>query len=261
MNVSTSTFLTKRRTLRRDNDVEEENAALLQLGDEFQLKQVNHQGEEEELMALNLSEARLVIREALQERREFFKLNTATNKINNTSSTSITTTDKHEENEIFGNQQSVEQELQNVDKVLEYSSIKDTGGPGTSAATSSGAVIGPVNNQALKQTLIYLANFSRFRDPETVTAVAQLLRSASTNNTNTNNSSFSVPGQNHYGAGHLNGNEQSTELHPFEIAQLGSISCEDADEAKTLIPSLTNKLNDEDLERILKELNNLETLY
>lgn len=52
---------------------EEENAATLQLGQEFQLKQINHQGEEEELIALNLSEARLVIKEALVERRRAFK--------------------------------------------------------------------------------------------------------------------------------------------------------------------------------------------
>ncbi|KAL6948864.1 hypothetical protein ACO0QE_001339 [Hanseniaspora vineae] len=238
MNVSTSTFLTKRRTLRRDNDVEEENAALLQLGDEFQLRQMNHQGEEEELMALNLSEARLVIREALQERREFFKQNSGLigGSVSDTENSAT-------ENEIFGNQQSVEQELANVDKVLEYSSMKDSGN-GQNNNSNNNMVIGPVNNQALKQTLIYLANFSRFRDPETVTAVAQLLRSARHTN--------------YTGVG---GNEHSNELHPFEIAQLGSISCEDADEAKTLIPSLTNKLNDEDLERILKELNNLETLY
>ena len=52
---------------------EEENAATLQLGQEFQLRQINHQGEEEELIALNLSEARLVIKEALIERRRAFK--------------------------------------------------------------------------------------------------------------------------------------------------------------------------------------------
>lgn len=75
----------------------------------------------------------------------------------------------------------------------------------------------------------YLTNFSRFRDQETVAAVLQLLK--------------------------------STGLHPFEVAQLGTLACDTADEAKTLIPSLTNKISDDDLERILKELSNLETLY
>ncbi|ONH74434.1 DNA-directed RNA polymerase II subunit RPB4 [Saccharomyces cerevisiae] len=146
MNVSTSTFQTRRRRLKKVE--EEENAATLQLGQEFQLEQINHQGEEEELIALNLSEARLT-----------------------------------------------------------------TGG----------------NNKDLKNTMQYLTNFSRFRDQETVGAVIQLLK--------------------------------STGLHPFEVAQLGSLACDTADEAKTLIPSLNNKISDDELERILKELSNLETLY
>ncbi|CUS24657.1 LAQU0S18e01266g1_1 [Lachancea quebecensis] len=197
MNVSTSTFSTKRRGLKKVE--EEENAATLQLGEEFQLVQVNHQGQEEELIALNLSEARLVIKESLEMRKRLFKQW-------NKQEDSMETDDDVDEN---SHAQTQEKELQNIDKLLETT----TGG----------------NNQALKQTLVYLTNFSRFKDQETVTAVTQLL--------------------------------QSTNLHPFEIAQLGSLSCEDADEAKTLIPSLGNKISDEDLERILKELSNLETLY
>ncbi|KAM3161618.1 RPOL4c domain-containing protein [Lachancea thermotolerans] len=197
MNVSTSTFSTKRRGLKKVE--EEENAATLQLGEEFQLVQVNHQGQEEELIALNLSEARLVIKESLEMRKRLFKHW-------NKQEDSMEADDDVDEN---SHAQTQEKELQNIDKLLETT----TGG----------------NNQALKQTMVYLTNFSRFKDQETVTAVTQLL--------------------------------QSTNLHPFEIAQLGSLSCEDADEAKTLIPSLGNKISDEDLERILKELSNLETLY
>ncbi|CAR24009.1 DNA-directed RNA polymerase II subunit RPB4 [Lachancea thermotolerans CBS 6340] len=197
MNVSTSTFSTKRRGLKKVE--EEENAATLQLGEEFQLVQVNHQGQEEELIALNLSEARLVIKESLEMRKKLFKHW-------NKQEDSMEADDDVDEN---SHAQTQEKELQNIDKLLETT----TGG----------------NNQALKQTMVYLTNFSRFKDQETVTAVTQLL--------------------------------QSTNLHPFEIAQLGSLSCEDADEAKTLIPSLGNKISDEDLERILKELSNLETLY
>lgn len=40
-------------------------------------------------------------------------------------------------------------------------------------------------------------------------------------------------------------------MHPFEIAQLGSLGCDDADEAKTLIPSLANKRTDEELQDLL----------
>ena len=43
MNISTSTFQTSRRRLKKVE--EEENATTLQLGHEFQLKQINHQGD------------------------------------------------------------------------------------------------------------------------------------------------------------------------------------------------------------------------
>lgn len=201
MNISTSTISTKRRGLKKV--IEEENAATLQLGSEFQLKQINHQGEKEDLIALNLSEARLVIKEALQQRKKVLKYwNKNVNNI-----VSDVSDDLDEDEDIHN--QTQEKELQSIDKLLEEA----TGG----------------QNQALKQTMMYLTNFSRFRDQETVTAVTQLL--------------------------------QSTNLHPFEISQLGSLACEDADEAKTLIPSLINKISDDELERILKELSNLETLY
>ncbi|ONH66256.1 DNA-directed RNA polymerase II subunit RPB4 [Cyberlindnera fabianii] len=50
-------------------------------------------------------------------------------------------------------------------------------------------------------------------------------------------------------------------LHPFEIAQLGSLACDDVDEAKTLIPSLVGKKTDEELQSILNQLSRLETPY
>lgn len=199
MNTSTSTVQTKRRGLKKF--IEEENAATLHLGEEFQLQQINHQGEEENLIALNLSEARLIIKETLQNRKKLFKAWA--------SNGSDKDVEMDDEDSVNIHTQTQEKELQDIDRLLEQT----TGG----------------QNQALKQTMIYLTNFSRFRDQETVTAVSQLL--------------------------------SSTGLHPFEVAQLGSLSCEDADEAKTLIPSLSNKISDENLERILKELSNLETLY
>lgn len=48
-----------------------------------------------------------------------------------------------------------------------------------------------------------------------------------------------------------------TELEPFERSQLGSLCCESAEEAKTLIPSLTNKIIDVDLQDLLDEITKL----
>ncbi|EHN01796.1 Rpb4p [Saccharomyces cerevisiae x Saccharomyces kudriavzevii VIN7] len=221
MNVSTSTFQTRRRRLKKVE--EEENAATLQLGQEFQLKQINHQGEEEELIALNLSEARLVIKEALIERRRAFKRSQRSIKkkhLKHENANDETTAVEDDDDDLdeddvdaddddFMHSETREKELESIDVLLEQT----TGG----------------NNKDLKNTMQYLTNFSRFRDQETVGAVIQLLK--------------------------------STGLHPFEVAQLGSLACDTADEAKTLIPSLNNKISDDELERILKELSNLETLY
>lgn len=236
MNVPVSTVQTRRRLKKVE---EEENAATLQLGQEFQMRQLNHQGEEEELIALNLSETRLVIKEALVERRKAFKRSQNKRKSkkrnavskNETDSTlvegrengagsegqvdhhgadaNMEEDDEDEDDNDFMHTETREKELESLDALLEQT----TGG----------------NNKDLKNTMEYLTNFSRFRDQETVSAVIQLLKSVG--------------------------------LHPFEVAQLGSLACDTADEAKTLIPSLNNKISDDDLERILKELSNLETLY
>lgn len=236
MNVPVSTVQTRRRLKKVE---EEENAATLQLGQEFQMRQLNHQGEEEELIALNLSETRLVIKEALVERRKAFKRSQNKRKSkkrnavskNETDSTLVEgrengagsegqvdhhgadadmeEDDEDEDDNDFMHTETREKELESLDALLEQT----TGG----------------NNKDLKNTMEYLTNFSRFRDQETVSAVIQLLKSVG--------------------------------LHPFEVAQLGSLACDTADEAKTLIPSLNNKISDDDLERILKELSNLETLY
>jgi DNA-directed RNA polymerase II subunit RPB4 len=47
--------------------------------------------------------------------------------------------------------------------------------------------------------------------------------------------------------------------HPLFVAELtvdniGSLCCETAEEAKTLIPSLTDKISDEDLQELLDEM-------
>lgn len=90
----------------------------------------------------------------------------------------------------------------------------------------------PGANEILRKTLDHLSMFSRFKDVETCTAVETLLKS-----------------------------EENSVLHPFEIAQLGSLSCEDIDEATTLIPSLNDKKDQIDLQRILNELNRLESNF
>lgn len=233
MNVPVSTVQARRRLKKVE---EEENAATLQLGQEFQMRQLNHQGEEEELIALNLSEARLVIKEALVERRKAFRrtqhrrkakksdrsgtvgkheddstlVEGRENDVNHAGRDSDLEEDEDDEDDgAFMHTETREKELESLDALLEQT----TGG----------------NNKDLKNTMEYLTNFSRFRDQETVSAVIQLLKSVG--------------------------------LHPFEVAQLGTLACDTADEAKTLIPSLNNKISDDDLERILKELSNLETLY
>uniref|UniRef100_A0A7E4ZYS1 RPOL4c domain-containing protein n=1 Tax=Panagrellus redivivus TaxID=6233 RepID=A0A7E4ZYS1_PANRE len=48
-------------------------------------------------------------------------------------------------------------------------------------------------------------------------------------------------------------------LHKFEVAQLVNLCPENAEEAKALIPSLESKLDDEELENLLRDLHNKKT--
>lgn len=81
------------------------------------------------------------------------------------------------------------------------------------------------SNEVMRKTREYLSVFARFKDEQTVRAVEHLLKSS-----------------------------ENDDLHPFEIAQLGSLVCDDAEEAKTLIPSLVFKKSDEDLQVLLDQL-------
>ncbi|OAQ96033.1 hypothetical protein LLEC1_01545 [Akanthomyces lecanii] len=81
--------------------------------------------------------------------------------------------------------------------------------------------------EMLNQTLSYLDHFARFTQKENVEAVERLLSA-------------------------------HKDLAKFERAQLGSLCCENADEAKTLIPSLADKIKDEDLEDLLQEISKLQ---
>jgi len=81
-------------------------------------------------------------------------------------------------------------------------------------------------SENLTRTLDYLETFSRFKDEENIKAVERLLNS-------------------------------HTELEMFERSQLGSLCCDNAEEAKSLIPSLQNKISDMDLQELLDELTKL----
>jgi len=80
--------------------------------------------------------------------------------------------------------------------------------------------------EMLIKTQDYLDVFARFKQKENIEAVERML------------------------ATHV-------ELESFERSQLGSLCCDTAEEAKTLIPSLTNKINDTDLQELLDEITKL----
>lgn len=199
MNVSTSTAGIKRRSVKSLNE-EEENAATLHLGSEFDVRQYNHDGEPEDLIALNQSEARILIRSALKQRKKIMTPNGEFKEKAN-------------------------------DQIEDESDDEDDGQDDDNNEIAKAAIaVGA--NEVLKKTLDYLSVFARFRDAQTCSAVEQLLKSPENSN-----------------------------LHPFELAQLASLACDDADEAKTLIPSLSNKKTDEELQNILNQLSRLETPY
>ncbi|KAL1955734.1 hypothetical protein VTO42DRAFT_8132 [Malbranchea cinnamomea] len=80
--------------------------------------------------------------------------------------------------------------------------------------------------ETLVKTLDYLEVFARFKEKENIEAVERLL-------------------------------SQHTELEMFERSQLGSLCCDNAEEAKSLIPSIANKISDEALQELLDELTKL----
>ncbi|KAL2255977.1 hypothetical protein VTK26DRAFT_2400 [Humicola hyalothermophila] len=75
----------------------------------------------------------------------------------------------------------------------------------------------------LNKTLDYLDAFARFKQKENVEAVERLLSA-------------------------------HKELTKFERAQIGSLCCDGADECKTLVPSIADKISDEDLQELLDEM-------
>ncbi|CAH6723849.1 DNA-directed RNA polymerase II subunit Rpb4p [[Candida] jaroonii] len=188
MNVSTSALGVRRRKATTQQLDDEENAATLKLGPEFQLNQITNSGKTEQLIALNTSEARLLIRAALKERKNKGK----------------------PRNEFEEDEDEKEDEISNMD------------------------LAGPNSNEIIHKSLNYLMNFARFKNPSSTETVERLLNDFS--------SSASEP------------------LHPFELSQLGTLECEDAEEAKSLIPSLASKVTDAQLQTLLNELRRYQTL-
>ncbi|CAL8582822.1 hypothetical protein XPA_008465 [Xanthoria parietina] len=83
--------------------------------------------------------------------------------------------------------------------------------------------------ETLIKTQDYLEVFARFKQTENIEAVERVL-----------------------GA--------KTELELFEKSQLGSLCCETAEEAKTLIPSLASKISDDDLQDLLNDITQFRNL-
>ncbi|KAK7729432.1 hypothetical protein SLS57_001917 [Botryosphaeria dothidea] len=85
----------------------------------------------------------------------------------------------------------------------------------------------PLNEtETLTKMRAYLDVFSRFKDREDCDSIDNLLRTRN-------------------------------DLAGFERSQLGTLCCETADEAKTLIPSLQDKISDVDLQQLLTEISRL----
>ncbi|KAI5306630.1 hypothetical protein KEM56_007873 [Ascosphaera pollenicola] len=84
----------------------------------------------------------------------------------------------------------------------------------------------PEEPESLTKTMDYVEIFARFKDPANLEAVGNLL-------------------------------EKQTHLELFERAQLGNLCCDNAEEAKSLIPSLQNKISDAELQELLDELTKL----
>ncbi|QSL65701.1 hypothetical protein MERGE_003014 [Pneumocystis wakefieldiae] len=83
-----------------------------------------------------------------------------------------------------------------------------------------------VMTDVIRKIKDYLNIFARFRTQESVHAAERVLRG-------------------------------DPDLHSFETAQLGTLCCEEAEEARTLVPSLSEKKSDEALQTLLDELSNL----
>lgn len=106
----------------------------------------------------------------------------------------------------------------------------------------------------LNQTLNYLDHFARFTQKENVEAVERLLsahKDLAKFERAQLGSSPPIPAVH----GENKGGKQVLTLL---LSLPGSLCCENADEAKTLIPSLADKIKDEDLQDLLDEISKLQ---
>ena len=256
MNVSTSALGVRRRKVTTQNIDDEENSAVLKLGPEFQLNQITNDGEEQQLIALNLSEARLLIRAALKERKHNKNKNKTRKKGGNDNSSN-----SGNKNRLNGNHNTNVGDINggNGDSNIDGNNIsnnndKDINGDRQNKGNnddnddddddddedmkedeiSNMELAGPNSNEIVHKTLNFLTNFARFKNRSSCETVEKLLNDFSE---------------------HCN-----EPLHPFELAQLGTLECEDPEEAKSLIPSLQNKVSDVQLQTLLTELRKYQTL-
>ncbi|PSN59543.1 hypothetical protein BS50DRAFT_640892 [Corynespora cassiicola Philippines] len=86
------------------------------------------------------------------------------------------------------------------------------------------------DSQTIQQFIEYLETFSRYKQTENLHALSGLL-------------------------------DANASLTSVEKAMLGSLSCDTADEAKTLIPSLATKITDEELGPMLEEMSKLQDRF
>jgi DNA-directed RNA polymerase II subunit RPB4 len=92
-----------------------------------------------------------------------------------------------------------------------------------------------VLSEAFNDTVDYCERFSKFRTKEAIGAVRNLLFPKDPINNMMNSNS-------------------STVLHKFEAALLANLCPRETIEAKTLIPSLDSKLDDDDCQKLLDEI-------
>ncbi|KAF5023574.1 hypothetical protein F66182_4332 [Fusarium sp. NRRL 66182] len=104
------------------------------------------------------------------------------------------------------------------------------------------------NTEMLNSTLTYLDNFARFTQKENVEAVERLL-SAHKNLAKFERAQL----------GMMATARNLACPRMLNVAPLGSLCCEGYDEAKTLIPSLADKISDQDLQDLLDEISKLQT--
>ena len=86
-------------------------------------------------------------------------------------------------------------------------------------------------SEAFKETVAYCERFSKFKTKEAIGAVRNLL----------------------FPKDYLNASSTGN-LHKFEAAMLANLCPQQAIEAKTLIPSLDSKLDDDECQKILEEI-------